>query len=145
MSNVDRELLAYFLRIDRDEAESGHRVSPFLALVVEHLPEDLAAVFSRFGEVLLQTRPAIALFGDYSGADGSSRFLVDRWWRDPSARRRLLAEAGPAHDRRRRYRHAELGMLTLHRQLLVDPVERQLLLIFTAVPGSVSDDKLRRL
>ncbi|MEU4691920.1 hypothetical protein [Actinoplanes sp. NPDC023714] len=137
---MDRQLLAYFLRVRHGQVEPACRVSPVLELVVEHLPDDLATVFSGFGEVLLQTRRAIALFGDYSGND-----VVDRWRQDPSARRRFLVEAGPAYGRLRRYRHAELGVLTLYRQLLVDPVERQLLLVFTAVPGSVTDEKLRQL
>jgi hypothetical protein len=38
-----------------------------------------------------------------------------------------------------------LGRLELHRQLLVDPVEHQLLLVFTAIPDSPSEEKLRLL
>jgi hypothetical protein len=38
-----------------------------------------------------------------------------------------------------------IGGLELYRQLLVDPVEYQMLLVFMAVPGSPTDEKLRRL
>jgi hypothetical protein len=40
-------------------------------------------------------------------------------------------------------RHAELGRLELYRQLLTDPVKYQMLRVFTAVPGSPSDEKIR--
>jgi hypothetical protein len=146
---MDREILAYFLSQRQDEAvpgRSGHRASPVMELIVEHLPEYPATVFSRFGEVLLQTGPAIALFGDYTRTGGSSHFLVDRWWSDPSARERYLVEVGvPVRHRPRCYRHVALGGLVLYRHLLICPAERQALLVFTAVPGSASHAKLRAL
>lgn len=146
---MDREILAYFLQQRRAEAapvRSGRRASPVLELIVEHLPEYPATVFSRFGEVLLQTRPAIALFGDYTRTAGSSPFLVDRWLSDPSARERYLVEVGvPVRYRPRCYRHVALGGLTLYRHLLVCPAQRQALLAFTAVHGSASHAKLRAL
>jgi hypothetical protein len=146
VSNVDQEILAHFLQERHDEAapgRSGHQASPVLELIVEHLPEYPATVFSRFGEVLLQTRPAIALFGDYTRTGGSSHFLVDRWLSDPSARERYLVEVGvPVRHRPRCYRHVALGGLALYRHLLVCPVERQVLLVFMAVPGSASHAKL---
>ena len=40
------------------------RVSPALQLIVDHLPDCPALVFSLFGEVLLRTPPAVVLFGD---------------------------------------------------------------------------------
>jgi hypothetical protein len=142
VSNVDREILAHFLQQRHGEAAPGrpaHPASPVLELVVEHLPEYPATVFSRFGEVLLQTRPAIALFGDYTGTG-------DRWLSDPSARERHLVEVGvPVRHRPRCYRHVALGGLALYRHLLVCPARRQVLLVFTAVPGSASHAKLRAL
>lgn len=149
MSTVDREILAHFLQQRHDEAapgRPGHRASPVLELIVEHLPEYPATVFSRFGEVLLQTRPAIALFGDYTRTGGSSHFLVDRWLSDPSARERYLVEVGvPVRHHPRCYRHIALGGLALYRHLLVCPAQRQALLVFMAVPGSASHAKLRAL
>ena len=41
--------------------------------------------------------------------------------------------------------HPEVGPLELHCQTLVDPDESQTLLVFTAVPGSESAEKLRLL
>ena len=75
---MDREILAHFLQQRHDQATPGHRASPVLELVVAHLPEHPATVFSRFGEVLLQTRPAIALFGDYTRPGGPSRCSARR-------------------------------------------------------------------
>ena len=144
---MDRELLAHFRRVDRKEpgAPDDHAV-PVMTRIVERLSDCPAMVFSRFGEVLLQTRPAVVLFGDYTRFGGQSRYLAERWLTDPAARERFLVEAGgTGHHHLRRYRHAELGELELYRQLLVDPEESQMLLAFTAVPGSPSDEKLRRL
>ncbi|MFG1914672.1 helix-turn-helix transcriptional regulator [Micromonospora sp. NPDC048898] len=45
----------------------------------------------------------------------------------------------------KRFLHPEVGALELHCQTLVDPDESQTLLVFTAVPGSASDEKLRLL
>lgn len=86
----------------------------------------------------MQTRPAAALFGDYPRLGGASPYLVQGWFTDPAARLRRyrLAELGEL---------GELGELELYRQALLDPVERQLLLVFTAIPGSQSDEKLRLL
>jgi MmyB-like transcription regulator ligand binding domain len=49
------------------------------------------------------------------------------------------------HQDLKRYRHPELGELELYGQRLVDPDEGQELLIFSAQPGSPSDEKLQRL
>lgn len=98
-------------------------MNPFLARIVERLPDHPAVVFSASGEVLWRTRPAIALFGE------SVSSLLD----------------GPAGDTTVCVRHPGLGELELHRQLLIDRADHQMLLIFTAVPGSPSEEKLRRL
>jgi len=68
-------------RVLRDE-----RVSPAIERVVERLADTPAVVFSRFGETLLQTPSAIALFGDYTRFTGMSRYLVYRWFTDPAQR-----------------------------------------------------------
>jgi len=114
--------------------------------IVGRLPDYPAMVFSRSGEVLLQTRPAIALFGDCARFDGSSRHLAGGRLADPAACECHLVDVGvTGHGYLRRYRHADLGGLELYRQLLVDPVEYQMLLVFMAIPGSPTDEKLRRL
>jgi transcriptional regulator with XRE-family HTH domain len=57
-----------------------------------------------------------------------------------------LHEVGVVHHRElKRYRHAEMGELEMYCQLLVDPDEFHVLHIFTAPPGSPSEEKLRRL
>ena len=62
------------------------RVSPAMRRIVECLSDTPAMVFSQFGETLLQTRGAVALFGDYTRFSGMSRYLVYRWFTDPAQR-----------------------------------------------------------
>ena len=62
------------------------RVSPAMRRIVERLADTPAIVFSQFGEALLQTRSAVALFGDYTQFSGMSRYLVYRWFTDPAQR-----------------------------------------------------------
>jgi transcriptional regulator with XRE-family HTH domain len=45
----------------------------------------------------------------------------------------------------KRIQHPEIGVLELHCQVLLDPDQSQLLLVFTAVPGSPSYEKLQLL
>ncbi|WP_413810933.1 helix-turn-helix transcriptional regulator [Streptomyces sp. OE57] len=61
-------------------------VSPTMMRIVERLSDTPALVMSRFGETLLQTRPAVALLGDYTRFSGMSRYLVYRWFTDPAQR-----------------------------------------------------------
>ncbi|WP_145852863.1 MmyB family transcriptional regulator [Trebonia kvetii] len=147
---MDREPLAQFRRASPEETatpgESGDHAGRFMTHLVERLSDHPAVVFSRFGEVLSQTPPAIALFGDYTRFGRSSRSLVDRWFPDLAVREHYLVRVGVTdHDHLRRYWHPELGGLELYRQLLLDPVEYQVLLVFMAVPGSPSEEKLRLL
>ena len=46
---------------------------------------------------------------------------------------------------RKRISHPQLGLLELHCQTLVDPEQSQVLLVFTAVPGTESYEKLQLL
>ncbi|BCJ48306.1 DNA-binding protein [Actinoplanes ianthinogenes] len=68
-------------RVQRDE-----RASLTMRHIVERLPDTPAIVFSRFGEALLQTPKAVALFGDYTRFTGMARYLVYRWFTDPRQR-----------------------------------------------------------
>jgi len=68
-------------RVLRDD-----HVSPTMMRIVERLADSPALVMSRFGETLLQTRPAVALLGDYMRFSGMSRYLVYRWFTDPAQR-----------------------------------------------------------
>ncbi len=128
---MDRELLAHVLREWPEEVaaqgESGDHAGPLMTFIVERLRDCPAVVFSRFGEVLAQTPAAIALFGDQARED----YLVHLGVTD--------------HGCLERCWHPELGGLELYRRLLLDPVACQILLVFTAVPGSGSEEKLRLL
>lgn len=92
-----------------------------MAYLIARLSDFPVIVFSPSGEVLMQTRPAIALFGDHTQVDVTDHHCLKHYW------------------------HPELGAFTLYRQVLVDPVEHQVLLVFTADPGSASAAKLRLL
>ncbi|MDQ0761583.1 helix-turn-helix transcriptional regulator [Streptomyces canus] len=70
----------------------GDHVSPTMMRIVERLADTPALVMSRFNETLLQTRPAIALLGDYTRFSGMSRYLVYRWFTDPAQRALYPAE-----------------------------------------------------
>ncbi len=54
-------------------------------------------------------------------------------------------EVGLRHSEQKRLVHPELGELELHCQTLLDPGQDQSLLVFTAVPGSESHEKLELL
>ena len=62
------------------------RVSPAIRAIAGQLSGTPAIVFSRFGETLLQTPSAVALFGDYRRFEGLSRYLLYRWFTDPAQR-----------------------------------------------------------
>jgi transcriptional regulator with XRE-family HTH domain len=52
---------------------------------------------------------------------------------------------GPAFGAVKHFRHPQLGVLELHCQVLQDPESGQSLLVYTAVPGSESHEKLQLL
>ncbi|MDQ1463113.1 MAG: hypothetical protein QOC73_54, partial [Actinomycetota bacterium] len=54
-------------------------------------------------------------------------------------------EVGVTYTRTKRIVHPQVGTISLHCQVLVDPDQSQSLLVFTATPGSRSHDKLRLL
>ena len=54
-------------------------------------------------------------------------------------------EVGVTHLDRKRFAHPSLGALELYCQTLLDPDQSQVLLVFTAVPGSPSYEKLQLL
>ncbi|WNV88308.1 helix-turn-helix transcriptional regulator [Umezawaea sp. Da 62-37] len=54
-------------------------------------------------------------------------------------------EVGFLHGKPKRFRHPTVGDLELHCQMLFDNDQQQALLVFTATPGSESDEKLRLL
>ncbi|NSC20233.1 helix-turn-helix domain-containing protein [Streptomyces albus subsp. chlorinus] len=60
-----------------------------------------------------------------------------RWW--------SAHEVGAPRVEPKRFLHPDLGVLQLHCQVLLDPDQAQALLVYTATPGSESDEKLRLL
>ena len=74
-------------------------LTPTMMRIMDRLSDTPALVMSRFGETLLQTRPAVALLGDYTRFSGMSRYLVYRWFTDPAARELYAPED---HDLRGR-------------------------------------------
>jgi transcriptional regulator with XRE-family HTH domain len=54
-------------------------------------------------------------------------------------------EVGVQHVKQKRLLHPEVGRLDLHCQMLLDPEHHHSLLVFTATPGTPSDDNLRLL
>ncbi|MDP9794270.1 transcriptional regulator with XRE-family HTH domain [Catenuloplanes nepalensis] len=167
--------------------------SPVMMRIVDDLSDVPAVLFTRLGVVLLQTRPAVALIGDWTRFTGLSRYLVYRWFTDPVVRDLHPAEDRPPHGRDltarlravhgtdpggpageivaalladspefaeiwrrheadvvrhhglRRLLHPQLGELELYCTRILDPVQSHRLLVFTAVPGSPSQEKLRLL
>jgi transcriptional regulator with XRE-family HTH domain len=165
-------------------------VSPGLMRVLDRLADTPAQVMSGVGETLVQTPPAVALFGDETLRSGLSRAVVYRWFTEPESRRvypeedhphhgrafvadlrtayarshtraraevvvRALLErsrefaavwneheVGVAHGPEKRLWHPELGVMTLQCQLLHDLDQGQVLLVFTATPGTESHEKL---
>ncbi len=54
-------------------------------------------------------------------------------------------EVGMAPRQTKRYQHPDVGLLELSCQILLDPEQSHSLLVYTAVPGSESSEKLRLL
>jgi transcriptional regulator with XRE-family HTH domain len=54
-------------------------------------------------------------------------------------------EVGITPKEVKRYQHPQVGLIELHCQILLDPVESTSLLVYTAVPGSESYEKLQLL
>lgn len=70
----------------------GDHVDAGLMRILDRLTDTPAMVISGTGETLLQTPPAIALFGDEASYDGFDRAFVWRWFTDSSSRTIYPAE-----------------------------------------------------
>jgi transcriptional regulator with XRE-family HTH domain len=77
----------------------GEHVNPGLMRVLDRLQDTPAQVMGSIGETLVQTPPLVALLGDQTGYAGLARSAVYRWFTDPGARERYLAEDHPLHSR----------------------------------------------
>lgn len=180
------------LRPPARQAGDTH-VSRGLMRVLDSLDGVPAVVMSAFGDVLVQTPVARAIFGDERTQTGNQRNAAYRWFTEPGARdaypvdaraqqselltadlrasfsahggssrvaavvTELLerspefAELWARHEvakiptHAKRLQNAEVGELLLDCQMLHDHEQGQVLLVFTATPGSETVDKLRLL
>ena len=80
-------------------AHRSDHVAPGLMRVLDRLSDTPAMVVSELGETLVQTPPAIALFGDASRLRGPMRCGVYRWFMDPDCRRVFPPDDHAAHAR----------------------------------------------
>ena len=122
--------MARGLRLSLDERDhlfrlAGHtapvralraeHVSPGLMRVLDRLQDTPAQVLSALGEVLVQTAPAAAMFGDESVRVGMARSVAYRWFTDLSSRDVYPAADHPVHaraftsDLRIAYARADVG------------------------------------
>jgi transcriptional regulator with XRE-family HTH domain len=85
-------------RTARRELRAQH-VSPGLMRVMDGLAGTTAQVMGPMGETLLQTPSAVSLLGDQTGYTGNARSATYRWFTDPVARERYLAEDHDANSR----------------------------------------------
>ena len=72
----------------------GDHVDAGLMRILDRLHDTPAMVVTGAGETLLQTPPAVALFGDEAAHEGLARSVVYRWYTDPTSR-----EVYPPDDR----------------------------------------------
>ena len=106
--------IARGLRLTPDERDHlfllcGHRrqprhvrdahISPGLLRVMDRLQDTPAQIVGPVGETLLQTPPAVALLGDETQHRGPARSALYRWFTDPRARDRYLADDHDLHSR----------------------------------------------
>ncbi|MEW2547103.1 helix-turn-helix transcriptional regulator [Streptomyces sp. NPDC047002] len=81
------------------------------------------------------------------GADSRAGEIVDALLAQSEEFRTVWAahEIGMVHTSQKRITHPDLGLLEVHCQVLHDDTQSQVLLVFTATPGSESHEKLRLL
>lgn len=77
---------------------SGH-VNPGMMRILERLADTPAQVVTGTGETILQTRLAVALFGDQTHFTGHDRSLIYRWFIHPDERNRYPPEEHAHHSR----------------------------------------------
>jgi len=82
----------------RHVSRSDH-VNPGMMQIFDRLEDDIAEVLNNIGEPLLQTRLAMAIFGDRNSYEGRARSRTYRWFTDPAARALYPAEDHPRHSR----------------------------------------------
>jgi transcriptional regulator with XRE-family HTH domain len=103
-----------------------------------HVPEDHAFLSRLYAAGL---RGIVTMRGPGSRAAQLADLLLQR-----SAEFRTLWDAhevGIHPDEVKRYRHPEVGRITVNCQTLVDPDQAHRLMVYTAVPGTEDHDKLQ--
>ncbi|MEV6157280.1 hypothetical protein AB0L53_43780 [Nonomuraea sp. NPDC052129] len=100
-----------------------------------------AEIVTELGETLRQTPMGVALSGDTTHYTGPARSTGYRWFTDPAAWQIYAPEEHP-HEVKH-FIHPEVGALELTCQRLVDPGQAHSLLVYTAIPGSESHEKLQ--
>jgi len=85
-------------RTARRDLRAQH-VSPGLMRVMDGLAGTTAQVMGPLGETLLQTPSAVALLGEQTQYTGNARSATYRWFTDPVARERYLAEDHDTNSR----------------------------------------------
>lgn len=147
--------IAQGLHLSRDERDhlfrlAGHQapargrgtdhISPGVLRIFDRLTDTPAEVVTELGETLRQTPLGVALVGDLTRFTGPARSLVVRF-------REFWAqhEVGLRPREIKRYQHPGVGLLELTCQILLDPEQSHALLVYTAVPGSESHEKLQLL
>ncbi|GLY97974.1 helix-turn-helix transcriptional regulator [Actinoplanes sp. NBRC 103695] len=85
-------------RTARRDLRARH-VSPGLMRVMDGLAGTTAQVMGPLGETLLQTPSAVALLGEQTGYTGNARSATYRWFTDPVARERYLADDHATNSR----------------------------------------------
>jgi hypothetical protein len=81
------------------------------------------------------------------GPNSRAAYLADLLLKDNEEFRSVWEEqsVGFRPDNIKRFNHPEVGLLELNCQLLLDPEQSHSLLVYTAVPGSPSHEKLQLL
>ena len=74
-------------------------VTPGLLHVLDHLADSAAFVVSDLGVTLMQNPVSIALTGDDARREGLDRYVIWRWFTDPTTRARFPVEDWPTHAR----------------------------------------------
>lgn len=78
-------------------AHSDH-VNAGMMRILDRLEDTPAQVVTGTAETIVQTRLAVALFGDQTHFTGPARSIIYRWFTDPGERRIYVPEDHPTHS-----------------------------------------------
>ncbi|WP_343916967.1 helix-turn-helix transcriptional regulator [Agrococcus citreus] len=86
LDRAERDHLLRLAGLEPQRTVLDEHVAPGLMRVLDRLADTPVQVLSAIGEVLVQTAPAAALFGDVTARTGLDRSVVHRWFTDPASR-----------------------------------------------------------